>query len=70
VLALALTRLAGLVLRDIVLTRDELRGLKDSLLVSHGLPTATTRFGDWLAQNGEELGRSYVSELARNWRRQ
>ena len=68
-LALGLTRPAGLVLRDIVLTRDELRGLEDSLLVSHGPPTGTVRFGDWLAQDGDVVGRSYVSELARNWRR-
>jgi len=67
--ALAMTRLAGLFLRDIVLTRDELLGLMDSLLVSEGAPTGSARFGDWLAQNGNELGRSYVSELARNWRR-
>ena len=68
--ALGLTWLAGLLLRDIVLTRDELRGLEDSLLVSNGSPSGTARFGAWLAQNGEMLGRSYVSELARNWRRQ
>jgi NADH dehydrogenase len=64
---LALTRLAGLFLRDIVLTRDELLGLMDSLLVTDGAPTGGARFGDWLEQNGDELGRSYVSELARNW---
>ncbi len=67
-LALGLTRLAGLVLRDIVLTRDELYGLMDSLLVSHEAPAGTAHFADWLVQSGETLGRSYVSELARNWR--
>jgi uncharacterized protein YbjT (DUF2867 family) len=66
---LALTRLAGVFLRDIVLTRDELLGLMDSLLVTDGAPTGSARFGDWLAENRDELGRSYVSELARNWRR-
>jgi uncharacterized protein YbjT (DUF2867 family) len=65
--ALGLTRLAGLVLRDIVLTRDEALALMDSLLVSEGAPTGSARFGDWLAQNADVLGRSYVSELARNW---
>jgi hypothetical protein len=55
-------------LRDIVLTRDELGGLRDSLLVSHDPPTGAVRFTDWLTVNGETLGRSYVSELARNWR--
>jgi uncharacterized protein YbjT (DUF2867 family) len=67
-LALTVTRLADLALRDIVLTRDELGGLRDSLLVSHDPPTGAVRFTDWLAANGETLGRSYVSELARNWR--
>jgi NADH dehydrogenase len=67
-LALAVTRLADLALRDIVLTRDELGGLRDSLLVSDNPPTGAVRFTDWLAANGETLGRSYVSELARNWR--
>ena len=40
----------------------------DSLLVSHDPPTGAVSFGGWLATNGEELGRSYVSELQRNWR--
>jgi uncharacterized protein YbjT (DUF2867 family) len=68
-LVLGVTRLAGLPLRDIVLTRDELRALVDGLLVSNGPATGVERFGDWLAENGDVLGRSYVSELARNWRR-
>ncbi len=68
-LALGMTRVAGLPLRDIVLTHDELGGLMDSLLVSRDAPTGTVGFGEWLSENGETLGRSYVSELARNWRR-
>ena len=66
--AVAATRLADLALRDIVLTRDELGGLRDSLLVSHDPPAGAVRFTDWLAANGETLRRSYVPELARNWR--
>jgi NADH dehydrogenase len=66
--ALALTRVADVFLRDIVLTRDELGGLMGSLLVSHEPPTGADSFGRWLAEHGDELGRSYVSELARNWR--
>jgi NADH dehydrogenase len=67
-LALGLTAVAGWLLRDIVLTRDELYGLMDSLLVSAGPPRGTRRFGDWLHENGQTLGRTYVSELERNWR--
>jgi NADH dehydrogenase len=67
-LALGLTAVAGWLLRDIVLTRDELYGLMDSLLVSADPPRGARRFGDWLHENGQTLGRRYVSELARNWR--
>jgi uncharacterized protein YbjT (DUF2867 family) len=67
-LALGLTRAAGLLLRDVVLTREELGGLMDSLLTSPQPPLGRDRLTDWVAQNAESLGRRYVSELARNWR--
>ena len=64
----ALTRLVGVLLRDSVLTRDEVDGLMGGLLASDDAPTGTTRLDDWLAQNPDALGRSYVSELGRNFR--
>ena len=66
--ALALTRIAGTLLRDVVLTRDELGGLMDGLLVTDGVPTGGMRFVSWLTENADVLGNRYVSELARNWR--
>ena len=66
---LALTRLVGLLMRDMVLTRDEVDGLMAGLLTSEAVPTGTTRLSDWLAENGDWLGRRYVSELRRNYRR-
>ena len=66
--ALALTRMACLLLRDGVLTRDEVDGLMTGLLTSGESPTGTTRLSDWLAENGDGLGRRYVSELRRNYR--
>ena len=65
---LALTRLVGLLMRDVALTRDEVVGLMAGLLTSEAAPTSTTRLSDWLAENGDRLGRRYVSELRRNWR--
>ncbi len=65
---LAATRLIGLGVRDVVLTRDEIRELMESLLVSSAAPTCPTRFSDWIAAHGESLGRRYASELARNFR--
>ena len=65
----ALTRLAGLLLRDVVLTWDEVDGLMARLLTSDGVATGTTGLGDWLAENPGTLGRRYVSELKRNFLR-
>ncbi len=60
----------GLLLRDIVLTRDEIDGLSSNLLVSKSgsPPPCPTRLSDWLDENGARLGASYQSELARHYR--
>ncbi len=68
-LGLALTRLVGLMLRDVVLTRDEVDGLMAGLLTSHAAPAGTTRLAGWLEGNPGILGRQYVSEFRRNYRR-
>lgn len=67
-LVLALARATGAVRRDVVLTAEELAGLRASLLVSDEPPLGRARFRSWVAANGEALGRGYVSELARNFR--
>ena len=67
-LGFALTRLAGLLLRDVVLTKDEVDGLMAGLLTSHAAPAGTTRLAGWLEDNPDILGRQYVSELRRNHR--
>src|SRR2546426_6965562 len=67
--AILAVRVAGRLVRDVVLTRDELRGLMAGLLVSHGPPTGRRRLSEWLAQYGELLGRKYANELDRNYRR-
>jgi uncharacterized protein YbjT (DUF2867 family) len=67
-LALALGGVVGRLVRDVVLTRDELAGLSASLLVSEAAPTGTTGFGAWLEAHGHALGRRYASELARHYR--
>ena len=65
---LALTGLVGVLMRDMALTHDEVDGLMAGLLTSAEPPTGTTRLRDWLAENGDCLGRRYVSELRRNYR--
>jgi NADH dehydrogenase len=67
-LALTLGAVVGAAQRDIVLTREELAGLQASLLVSAEPPRGRDSFREWLERNGSTLGRSYTSELARNFR--
>ncbi|HKW87905.1 MAG TPA: NAD(P)H-binding protein [Candidatus Acidoferrales bacterium] len=67
-LSLLLTRLIGLAVGDVVLTREEIDGLLANLLVSHEPPSGTTRFTEWLKNNGAHLGRKYTSELRRHYR--
>ena len=67
-LGFALTKLVGLFLRDVGLTRDEVDGLMAGLLSSGAAPTGATRLSDWLEDNADGLGRRYVSELRRNFR--
>jgi uncharacterized protein YbjT (DUF2867 family) len=67
-LAYYLTRLLGPVIHDVMLTREEIKGLMDNLLVSHQPPLGRTDLSYWLAQNAEHVGRHYTSELKRHFR--
>ena len=66
-LGLTLTRLVGLMMRDVVLTRDEVDGLMAGLLTSDAAPTGTTALSSWLEDNAHHLGRRYASELNRHF---
>ena len=68
-LGLNLTRLVGLMMRDVVLTRDEVDGLMAGLLTSGAAPTGTTALSSWLEDNAHHLGRRYASELSRHFHR-
>jgi uncharacterized protein YbjT (DUF2867 family) len=61
--------LVGAFLRDVILTRQELQGLMEELLVSRDKPRGTRRIDNWLLTSADTLGRSYASELDRHWRR-
>jgi len=66
-LALALSRLVGLAVGDVVLTRDELAGLSAGLLVSSLPPSGQTKFSEWVRENVQNLGREYASEIGRHY---
>jgi len=65
-LGLLTCRLLGLLVHDVIITREEIRGLMENrLYVDAAPPLGTTRLTDWITQHRETLGRSYTSELAR-----
>jgi len=61
-------RAVGLVVGDVLLTRDELGGLMAELVTTDGSATGTVRLSDWLTKHASELGQTYASELARHYR--
>lgn len=65
---LALSQMMSLVLGDVVLTGDEIKGLMQNLLISRDPPTAPTRLSEWLEAHASEIGQTYFSELQRHYR--
>jgi uncharacterized protein YbjT (DUF2867 family) len=63
----AASRALGLLLRDVVLTADEISGLTSGLLVSHQAPLGQIGFTAWLAEHSRSIGRSYANELQRHF---
>jgi NADH dehydrogenase len=67
-LAIWLARVAGYLVRDVVLTQDEIDGLMAGHLVSTDAAPLPTKFSSWLGEQGGSLGKHYVSELRRHYR--
>jgi NADH dehydrogenase len=65
----ASARALGLLVHDVVLTPDEIRGLMAGLLVSRDPPRGAIAFSEWLNQNDASIGRSYANELDRHFKR-
>jgi uncharacterized protein YbjT (DUF2867 family) len=58
-------RLVGLFVGDVVITREEIRGLMEGRLYVDAPPLGTTKLTEWMEGRRETLGRRYTSELAR-----
>ncbi|MBN2217915.1 MAG: NAD(P)H-binding protein [Pirellulales bacterium] len=63
-------RAVGAWMGDVMITREEIRGLMAGLLAVDAPPTGQIRLTDWAAQHAESLGRHYASELARRRNRE
>lgn len=66
-MALLATGVIGRLVHDVVLTRDEVTGLMDNLLVSDQPPTGKTLLSQWMRENTSWLGTRYISELGKHF---
>jgi NADH dehydrogenase len=64
-LGYALGWVVGKMLGDVLITREEIKGLMQNLLCTDSPPAAQTRLTDWARSHADALGRHYASELAR-----
>ena len=67
-LALLATLAIGLAVDDVVLTADEIRGLRAGLLTTGAPSAGHTRLSDWLERHRDRVGLRYASEVARHYR--
>jgi uncharacterized protein YbjT (DUF2867 family) len=64
-LAHQMTRAIGWFVDDVVITREEIRGLMEERLYVKSSPLGTTKLSDWVHANRQRLGLRYTSEMAR-----
>jgi uncharacterized protein YbjT (DUF2867 family) len=58
----------GLVLRDVLLTREEYRAMAAGLADTTGPATGSIELSQWLTDHAETLGRRYANEIDRHFR--
>jgi len=63
--ALGVGKALGLFLRDIVITRHEISGLRDESMYTGTEPLGATKFSAWLKSESDTLGRRYLNDLDR-----
>jgi uncharacterized protein YbjT (DUF2867 family) len=68
-LGYSVSRLVNPFVRDVIITREEIRGLMGGLLASNSAPTGRTRLTEWAAAHKDELGTRYASEVGRRVKR-
>ena len=64
-LAYCLGWILGKIVGDMVVTREEIEGLKKNLIHVDSPPAGSTRLTEWARENASRLGVRYASELAR-----
>jgi len=60
----------GQVMGDVMITREEIKGLMADMLHTDAPPAGVTKLTDWAKEHAATLGQHYASELARRKNRQ
>jgi NADH dehydrogenase len=58
----------GLVLRDVLLSREEYQAMAAGLADTDGDATGTIAVSQWLVEHAATLGRRYANEIDRHFR--
>lgn len=58
-------RATGFLVRDVIITRQEIQGLMQGRLYVNAPPLGATKLTEWIYRHKDTLGRYYTSELAR-----
>ena len=58
-------RILGWFVHDVIITREEIRGLMENRLYVDAPPLGATKLTDWITQHRDTLGCRYTSELSR-----
>ncbi|HEY5913948.1 MAG TPA: NAD(P)H-binding protein [Verrucomicrobiae bacterium] len=58
-------RFMGIFVRDMIITRPEIRGLMENRLYVDAPPLGTTRLSEWIRAHRDTIGRHYTSEMHR-----
>jgi uncharacterized protein YbjT (DUF2867 family) len=62
-----LSSVLGLVLRDVLLTKEEYQAMAAGLADTEGPPTGTIRLSTWIQEHRDTLGVDYANELKRHF---
>ena len=57
--------MVGLFVGDVVITREEIRGLMEGRLYVAAPALGATKLTEWIDRHRDTLGRHYTSEMAR-----
>jgi NADH dehydrogenase len=58
-------RIVGLMVGDVVVTREEIQGLMEGRLYAEAPPLGKTKLTEWIGSHRDTLGLRYTSEMAR-----